>query len=73
MTEGKVKTANFYSIDRKGKSFVATANFHILSRPGRRSNPIPTAPDEEEEPLKPGTKEDPSKKKKKKSQYEVTC
>jgi hypothetical protein len=43
----------------------------ILNRPGRKSNPIPTHPEEEEEPLKPG-KEDPAKKKKKKSIYEVT-
>ena len=41
------------------------------NKPGRRSNPIPDRPDEEEEPVKPG-KEDPTKKKKKKSIYEVT-
>ena len=43
----------------------------IGNKPGRRSNPIPDRPDEEEEPLKPA-KEDPAKKKKKKSIYEVT-
>jgi hypothetical protein len=43
----------------------------ISNKPGRRSNPIPSRPDEEEEPVKPG-KEDPEKKKKKKSIYEVT-
>lgn len=43
----------------------------ISNKPGRRSNPIPAHPEEEEDPVKPG-KEDPAKKKKKKSVYEVT-
>lgn len=43
-----------------------------MNKPGRRSNPIPTHPEEDEdEPAKPG-KTDPAKKKKKKSIYEVT-
>ena len=44
----------------------------VMNKPGRRSNPIPTHPEEDEdEPAKPG-KTDPAKKKKKKSIYEVT-
>ncbi|HEY0741305.1 MAG TPA: hypothetical protein VGD40_07585 [Chryseosolibacter sp.] len=44
----------------------------VSNKPGRRSNPIPTGPEEEDdEPAKPG-KTDPAKKKKKKSIYEVT-
>ncbi|HEY0654926.1 MAG TPA: hypothetical protein VGD65_17430 [Chryseosolibacter sp.] len=44
----------------------------IVNRPGRKSNPVPTRPEEEEEDEpKPG-KEDPKRKKKKRA-YEVTC
>ncbi len=53
-------------------SLVAAIGNPIINKPGRRSNPVPTRPDEEEEePAKPG-KEDPTRKKKKKSIYEVT-
>lgn len=44
----------------------------IGNRPGRKSNPLPSHPEEEEEEEpKPG-KEDPKRKKKKRA-YEVTC
>jgi hypothetical protein len=50
-----------------GRNFMS-----IINKPGRRSNPIPTKPDEEEEEeARPG-KEDPKRKKKKRA-YEVTC
>ena len=42
----------------------------VTSRPGRKSNPLPTSPDEDEE-IEPG-KQSP-KRKKKNNEYEVTC
>jgi len=65
-----VKNSNFQATDLPGYGVLIRAN-ETLNKPGRRSNPIPTRPEEEDEPLKPG-KEDPAKKKKKKSIYEVT-
>lgn len=57
-----------------GSNDLTGARYGIeFNRPGRKSNPIPERTEEEEEkPAHPG-KDDPSKKKKKPSQYEVTC
>lgn len=65
-----MKNSNIQASDFPGYGELIRAT-EILNKPGRRSNPIPTRPEEENEPLKPG-KEDPAKKKKKKSIYEVT-
>lgn len=53
------------------KSGIATFSI-ITNKPGRRSNPIPDKPaEDEEEEAKPG-KDEPKRKKKKRA-YEVTC
>ena len=65
-----MKNVHFQTIDllfQAGDRF----SHAVSNKPGRRSNPIPDRPDEEEDPIKPA-KEDPTKKKKKKSIYEVT-
>ena len=65
-----MKNIKFQAIDLL-RAVEPVGSARIVNKPGRRSNPIPDRPEEEEEPLTPG-KEDPTKKKKKKSLYEVT-
>jgi hypothetical protein len=67
---GCVQKDDFATRTLAGKNFYRSFAA-ILNKPGRRANPIPTKPEEEEEEARPG-KESPKRKKKTRA-YEVTC